>query len=362
MDKVRIDGSVLSKQIASGISSYLINIYSYFKKLEQAYGIQTSATVLNALPEHNMLYRDSSLREGDFETVSTIRFIFSLVFRADPKYRIYHSPYMHLPRRTTRHINLLTVHDLINFKTATGWRGRIRKYLLDITLARADYFICISQTTRAELLRYRPGIPADRIFVVSQGIDPLFLENDLVPPPAAIAGKPYLLYVGQRGGYKNFASLITLFSRPGIRERFNLVCVGGGRFTAAEQQRLTQQGLGDTVVHTGYLTNHQLRGVYQHARALLYASQEEGFGLPILEAMACLCPVVTGNFSSMKEVGSTHAILVDDYSADSLQQGIDLALGLSAAQKQNAKHYAQNFTWEETAKKTLAVYKAILAS
>jgi glycosyltransferase involved in cell wall biosynthesis len=362
MKTILIDGSVLSRQIASGISNYLINIYEYFKRYEDHYNILTRTVTPGKIPYENIFLKSSGLsKEEEFSCISYPEFIGQMIFGTGADCDLYHSPYMFLPPRRASRKNVLTVHDLINIKNSDGLNGQIRKQLLKKAIDRADYFICISLATKAELLALFPNIHERQIFVIFQGIDKSFFAVGDSRSPDTSKKKPYLLYVGQRSGYKNFNAVINLMSATSISDKMDLLCVGGGTFSDAEKKQFEQAGVSNAVHHAGYIDINALRDVYTNAVALIYPSLEEGFGLPIIEAMACSCPVVTGNFSSMKEIAGSHGILVSDYSVGSLNEGIQKALTLSTDQKKSAKEYASNFTWEKTALETLQAYVSILS-
>ena len=139
-----------------------------------------------------------------------------------------------------------------------------------------------------------------------------------------------------------------------------ILCVGGGPFTAAEQAFIDSNNLNEQIIHAGFITTRQLKTFYSRAFALVYTSFAEGFGLPILESMASECPVICGNFSSMQEVAGGNAILVEDFSPDSLDTALQRVKVFSSSQREKARDHARQFTWEKTAHNTLALYKSFL--
>jgi glycosyltransferase involved in cell wall biosynthesis len=354
---IYLDGSILSRQVASGISNYVINIFKHFKQNERQTGINGRLILLNKLPTSNRHFVEAGLPPTDLMVLNSREFFGKMIFGNGFTNSIFHSPYMFLPPKRKRRINLLTVHDLINLERKFSFRHKFRENLLRLAIRRADYFICISNATRERLQQHFPHVALERIFVVYQGIGPEFSRptNSVILPKS----KPYFLYVGLRSEYKNFECLIDFFRHTRWKNDFDIICVGGGAFTKTENSKLDENGLRTTIRHAGYVSNAELISLYASATALLYTSLQEGFGIPIIEAMATGCPVICGNFSSMKEVAGTHAILVNDFSPDSLHEAVNKAISHGAPEKEKARLYAQSFTWEKTALETLTVYQKL---
>jgi glycosyltransferase involved in cell wall biosynthesis len=313
------------------------------------------------IPKENIFFANSGLAAHAFDFITKAEFFRQLVFSTSSDFDLYHSPYMFLPPMQKNRPNVVTVHDLINIKYHQGISGTLRRQLLINTLNRADYYICISNSTRNELLNLFPAIESDRIFVIHQGIDSdFFLRKSTESLQANFENSPYLFYVGQRGGYKNFNALVDFLASSKRTKQMSLICAGGGAFSPEEKKILQQKGLVQRVSHSGYVSMSGLQQLYRNAVALLYPSLEEGFGLPILEAMACNCPVITGNFSSMKEVAGQHAILLSDYSVDAIEAGVEQAQKITSLELSDARTYSENFTWEKTATATLDAYATII--
>jgi len=127
-------------------------------------------------------------------------------------------------------------------------------------------------------------------------------------------------------------------------------------------QRIEALGLQDSVRCVGYLSEEALRVTYRMAEALVFCSLSEGFGLPLLEAMASGLPIVTSNVGATGEVAAGSAVLVDPYSVDSIAEGLWTVLSSDSLRRQlitKGLERAQAFTWEATARKTLDVYRAV---
>ncbi|HYF69907.1 MAG TPA: glycosyltransferase family 1 protein [Ohtaekwangia sp.] len=360
MKTILLEGSVLSKQVANGISNYLSNLVLYSSQPEPALNFNTRVMVRNGY-DKNIFIKELRLPKSKFLLVSERDFFNSLIFgRLSESVDLFHSPYMFLPPKGSKRFNLLTVHDLINLENPFNLRNKSREIMLRMAISRADHFICISNSTKQKLKEHFPRLSEEQLHTIYQGIDGLFLSS-LEGEAAEIAlGEPYLLYVGQRSGYKNFNSLLRFLALTSWKSKLNVLCVGGGNFTLKESQDIESYKLKNVVKHVGYTTNLQLKYLYENAFALAYTSLHEGFGLPIIEAMACGCAVLCGNFSSMKEVSSNHAILMNDFSVESFENALAGVTEFTQKRKSEARVYAQQFTWEKTSNNTIKLYGDLL--
>jgi glycosyltransferase involved in cell wall biosynthesis len=258
---------------------------------------------------------------------------------------------------------VVTVFDMIHELAAAGFRA-------DDTTARdkrlavrnADHVLCISHSTANDLVRLL-DVPREKVSVTHLGYSAVFRQQAASaresPPP-----RPYLLYVGQRGGYKNFATALAAYAdSPMLREGFDLVAFGGPPFSADELSAISALALRpDRVVRrTG--PDQELAIAYRHASALIYPSRYEGFGIPPLEAMACGCPVVSANTSSLPEVVGTAALLFDPSDQDALRRAMETAVAdgaLRARLVADGLRQVQHFSWDRCARETAAVYRSLL--
>jgi len=224
----------------------------------------------------------------------------------------------------------------------------------------ADAVICISHHTRKELLDLLPVDPA-KVFVTHLGFTPLRAPTGF-SPPSMLVESPYLLYVGNRGGYKNFEALLKAYgSCRALAKDHGLVCLGGGRFTPDEERLIASLGVRDRVMQS-QADDALLAYAYAHARAFVYPSIYEGFGIPPLEAMSCGCPVICGSNSSLAEVVGDAAYLVDPSDEGSLAKGLEAVAGSEAVRERLVRagsERAAKFSWDTCAEETLAVYRAV---
>jgi len=254
-----------------------------------------------------------------------------------------------------------TVHDL-------GWQVHPELYprklrlmygaLFPWVLRRANRIIAVSRYTADDLIR-RAGVAASRIEVVHHGIDPAFSGPAEGVVPAD--DPPYLLAVGGISPRKNTRRLIQAFARwrarGGHRSAYRLRITG----TSLDASAGSGPDLPAGVSLLGYVDKAELRRLYSGAAAFLYPSIYEGFGLPIIEAMACGAPVLTSTTASAPEVAGGAAILVDPVSAESIEAGLERVTDRGEAQRLRAlgRERARHFHWSAAASRTAEIYREL---
>jgi glycosyltransferase involved in cell wall biosynthesis len=179
--------------------------------------------------------------------------------------------------------------------------------------------------------------------------------------------QPYLLYIGGINARKNIARLLQGFAQVHTRHPQLRLVIGGKRQwqTSEIDAVFRQLDLGEAVHWTGYVRDEDLPALYSGAAAFLFPSLYEGFGLPVLEAMACGTPVITSNVSSLPEVAGDDAILVDPYDVGAIAAAIDRVFeqpDLAARLREQGLMRARQFTWERAGRQTVAVYESVLSA
>ncbi len=290
-----------------------------------------------------------------------------------------HLPNHHLGRygNFLRVPYIITVHDLIRYLDMDGEETFIRspnrrdRHYLNLDykgIRKATRIIAVSQSTKDDLIHYI-GIPDERISVVYEGIDHSLFQ----PVSHRIYNCPYILFVGSEHPRKNFASLLKAFSRLKSEPRFKelkLVKVGsaGGQeadFRGKTMETVKALELVNEVIFTDFVPEADLPAYYSGAKVFVLPSLYEGFGFPVLEAMACACPVITSNNSSLPEVTGEAGIMVDPYDTDSLAQAMRQVLTnseLSDNMIRKGLEHSKRFSWGKAAEQTLEVYEKVGAS
>lgn len=262
---------------------------------------------------------------------------------------------------------IVTVHDVVRSCFGFAKETIREKVLLKLDrkhIRRASHIIAISHSTRNDLIRYLK-IPSDRISVVYIGVD----HNIFKPYDVKLLDKPYILYVGSERPRKNLGRLFAAFAK--LKDEFpelKLVKIGApGRsekFRSDVMRQLASLGITRDTIFVDHVSELELAHYYSSATLLAYPSLYEGFGLPPLEAMACGCPVVTSNTSSLPEVVGEAGIMVDPYDTDSLAQAMRRVLTdtrLRDDMVRKGLEQAKKFSWEDTARQTQEVYNKVLA-
>ena len=264
---------------------------------------------------------------------------------------------------------VVTVHDVIAARLARNHVGLAavmrRRHLRAVTAARS--LICSSEHTRREFLSLYQ-YPPDRCAVVHLGVAPVFSGGDRASARAALGlapDRPVLLHVGSEERRKNVETLLAALPRLARRRPdVLLVRVGGG--SARSRRLIARHGLAARVRYCSGLPETDLVRWYRAADAFVFPSLYEGFGLPVLEALACGCPVVAGNATSLPEIVGDAALLVDDpLDPDALAGAIERVLddaALAAALRAAGPRRAAGFTWRRVAAETLAVYRRALGA
>ena len=228
-------------------------------------------------------------------------------------------------------------------------------------IRRADHVICISHNTRNDLLTL-VNVDPGKVSVVHLGSS---LRNgasaDRVAPTD---GRPYLLYVGDRNGYKNFSGLLAAVAESTVlRRETRIIAFGGGPITEEERAAMRELKLPQELVTQLEGSDAVLRTCYLGALALVYPSLYEGFGIPVLEAMSLDCPVICANASSLPEVAGDAAELFDVHDPGSLAVAIERVV-LSEARRDELKARGRArstmFSWDRCAAETHAVYRRVL--
>ncbi len=263
---------------------------------------------------------------------------------------------------------VVTIHDLgyLHFPEA---HTRAQRLQLRLTTAWsthiADAVIAISQTTMDDLVRLA-HVPAKKIAVVHHGVSSRFVPTQRIDTPAThslmqqIGQNPYFLYVGTIQPRKNLVRLIEAFALATQNDpHWRLVIVGKqGWLSGPIVQRAAEFGLTERVLFTGYLPDANIPMLLAGATAFVFPSLYEGFGLPVLEAMAAGIPVLTSNSSSLPEVAGDAALLVDPQETQAIAAGLTRLAqeaDLRAELRTRGLAQAALFTWDRCAEQTLRV-------
>ncbi|MBN2005389.1 MAG: glycosyltransferase family 4 protein [Anaerolineae bacterium] len=264
---------------------------------------------------------------------------------------------------------VITVHDLSFLRYPHFFRRGNRTYLSALTkpaCRRAAALIAGSEFIAHEITSLL-GVPRERIHVIYHGIDPFFhpLPAGEVATFRKKAGLPerFILYVGTLEPRKNLRRLVRAFAKLPMHD-VHLIMAGGKGWLYqeifAEVERL---GLQDRVHFPGYVAAETLNLWYNAAEASAYLSLYEGFGFPVLEALACGVPTLASATASLREAAGDGALLAPPEDEDAIAEGLLRLLSdadLRADLQQRGLHHAQQFSWEKTAHQTTTVYRKVI--
>lgn len=278
-----------------------------------------------------------------------------------------------LPPTLPKTRTLLTVHDLSFVRVPEAASPRLRAYLNAVvprSVARADHILADSAATRDDLIALY-GTAVDKITVLLSGVEARFQPiSDQALLRAAqskygIPARPYILAVGTVQPRKNYARLIAALAQ--VRKRgieADLVVAGGrGWLEDPIYAAIDAHQLRDHVHFIGFADDADLPTLYSGASAVAVPSLYEGFGLPVLEAMACGVPVLTSNLSSLPEVAGDAALLVDPLDTEAIAAALMRLLSDSALRAEliaRGLKRAAGFTWESAAAQLAQVYAQML--
>lgn len=273
---------------------------------------------------------------------------------------VFHSSYFRV-MQNPKVANVTTIHDLTYHICRHGLPKAVHLHQEEHALRHSRAVVCISQSTKRDLLRLYPSVREENVRVIYNGVSPLFHVSDEKNITDFESGG-YLLFVGAREAeYKNFVMAVEIARRM----KMPLVMVGAP--LKKEEHEILQDELGENHYQIfSHISSEQLNVLYNHAFALLYPSAYEGFGLPILEAQKADCVAVVQGVSSLPEVAGDGAIVVPpsnslrlaDEITDALLQlknGTIDATALRRAGQENAKH----FTWDAMYNQLYQLYNEI---
>ena len=242
-------------------------------------------------------------------------------------------------------INITTVHDFTYEYYRKGLPKKLHCWQKYQALRHSQYIICISENTKRDLLKFVPDIEEDKIRIIYNGVSDDYCVLDHSESSSVIPfgrGK-YVVFVGNRIGYKNFDFLKEMIAKS----NYNLVIVGSplSDEEVCDLERFVPR---ERYVCTGFLPNKDLNTLYNHAAALVYPSAYEGFGIPVLEAQKAGCPVIAYNSSSIPEVIGETPLLMNELTEKELLDKLSLLSNdeLMKKVREDGLKNAARFSWD----------------
>jgi len=248
---------------------------------------------------------------------------------------------------------IFTIHDLIHIHCPESSRPHVQLYYATVmkrACRRAARILTVSEFTRKEIIDWS-GVPLEKVMNVGNGVEPTYRPvGDSYGLPF-----PYLLAVSNRKLHKNERRIVEAFAKANLDPRLHLALTGQPSLELAEW--IEKQGVTGRVEFLGAVPEEMLPSVYRGAEALIFPSLYEGFGLPIVEAMACGTPVVTSNVTAMPETAGDAALLVNPRSVEQITKAVEQVVGdrpLRQELKERGIARAAQFSWNVTIAKVVA--------
>ena len=255
---------------------------------------------------------------------------------------------------------VITIHDMIHEKFPYFFKKpELTQKIKSDATKRADKIICVSENTKKDLIEIL-NVNPNKISVIHHGYPKIKLNRQNCTP---VMIRPYILFVGDRNGYKNFYRLLAAFCYATLSNDFTLVCFGGGKFTQNELGEIRLLGLRDENIKYISGDDDKLANLYIFASAFVYPSIYEGFGMPILEAMSYRCPVICSNTSSFPEVAGNAVEYFDPYDVENIMHVLNKILFSSKEKELKIIAGLENltkFSWDKCATTTAEIYLEII--
>jgi len=311
-----------------------------------------------------------SLKEHTNATIFEWDKNFTLPHDTDIVHHPYFDPFLLTLPLSRKYPTVVTVHDLIPIRYAKyfpkGIKGQLKWQIQKNSLLKAEGIITDSETSKKDIVELL-GYPEEKIFVVFLAPSPIFAEQSLqevnrVKKKYGLSNT-FLLYVGDVNWNKNIPRLIVALKSVDVE----LVLVGKAFLnnelveTREINSLIQSSGCESRVKKLGFVPEVDLPGIYTAAQTYIQPSIAEGFGLPVLEAMACGTPCVVSSKTSVAEIAGP-SLLIDPFNELDMREGILKALAIDkSVMKQKNKMWASTFTWAKTATQTMAAYEHVIA-
>jgi len=365
--KILYDHQIFTTQKYGGISRYFYELIREFHKIENI------ATKVPLLVSNNHYISDKKFVKfieffpdkyfrGKYRLFNFINKPNTILALRKQNFAIFHPTYYdpYFLNYIGNKPFVLTVYDMIHEKfsemfASTDKTTQYKRLLVK----KASKVIAISESTKKDLMELF-GTDESKIEVV-------YLGNSMFPKLDTHLSfdipKKYILFVGSRGGYKNFERFIKSVSEILHQDReLFVVCAGGGKFTSGEIQLFSHLDIIGQISQYD-LNDDSLAHFYKNALTFVFPSLYEGFGIPILESFACGCPLLCSDTSSLPEIAGEGACYFDPYSEESIQNAVLKVLGDAHLRNDLIlKGYdrLKKFSWHQTAEQTKKIYESIL--
>ncbi|PZO35887.1 MAG: mannosyltransferase [Pseudanabaena frigida] len=355
--------SLLLKQ-STGISVYAQNLFPHLKFLNPILLTSQEYSGFNCYKVPNNLTPAQGTK-GHLNRLLWTQFQLPQIYK-NLKSSLLFSPIPEAPL-WSKCRNVVMVHDFIplRFPKRFSPLTPYHQYYVPQVLSQSEHIICNSQSTARDIVKFC-NIPAYKITPILLAYDSKHFQPSIEKEPISRShNPPYFLYIGRHDPYKNISRLISAFADIPSNHEYELWLAGPSddRYTPSLKKQVQELGIANQVKFLDYVSYDDLPKIISGAIALVFVSLWEGFGLPVIEAMACGTPVITSNLASMPEVAGDAAILVDPYKVEEISdamQAIANDAGLRSHLSELSLARASQFSWEKTGRATLEVLQRFL--
>lgn len=365
--KILYDHEVFTMQKYGGVSRYFYEIISRICRFEDAnvnlfLGINDSGYNFKSLSNYFTYFQSIKIPSlyKFYILLSWINNIKLKQLYNTRDFNLLHKTYYSPVGLDFKGKKIVTVHDM-TYEVYPSFfsEGDLTSSIKRNCVENADGIICVSKSTQNDLIDIF-NVNKEKTCVIYHGNS---LRLKIVGK--RIIKEPYILFVGQRGGYKNFNLLLTAYANyEKFNKNFKLVCFGGGAFNKSELLYIREKNLEDNVLYTSG-SDKKLGNLYKYASVLVYPSFYEGFGFPPIEAMYYGCPIIASEYSSIPEVVGNAGLFFNPYYIEDLIFKLELILSDAELREKiinNGFIQERNFDWNKAALSTFSFYKKIVGN
>ena len=367
---VLLEGRIFEEQPLGGISRIYHEILPRICRMNEqiSFSILTSGHLLQSLPEHSQIASNPSRLPVDrllrpksifWQLQDYLRAKLQISSIRSDGNNIWHATYFQLPH-WWEGPKVTAVYDLTYEKYPQffnmGYDNILRERKKRAVLA-ADKVICISESVRADAIEIY-DLPPQRVAAIPLACGNTFrkMSEEEIPSHFHV-NQPFILYVGSRHPYKNFKTLLSAYAAWPRQPEIKLLVVGNP-WSEEELKQITAAGLQSNIICRSGILDEELCAFYNQALAFVYPSLSEGFGIPLLEAMACGCPIVASRIPTSLEIARDVPYYFDPLNKDELIAALDAAC--YSEEIKSRDDILANYSWDRTARETLKVYKELI--
>lgn len=349
------------REAPRGVGHYLLNILNRFNCVDDTFFLYSPGPIIFQPKKDNFIIRQGRSMPGTLWFEIKGRNLIN-----SDRLDSFWSPCDIMPSRLSKNIyQVLSIHDLTHIfypQTMANYNRLIHRIFFTSSMRNANHIITMSEHTKKSIVEHFNIVPT-KISVIYEGVDEKFKPLDKMEAKKILQRysieRPYLLSVGTLEPKKNYTRLLKAYNA--VKTDLDLIIVGKKGWKADDIfKTIASLGIKERVKILGYVQNDDLPYLYNGAEVFVFPSLYEGFGLPLLEAMACGTPVICSNTSSLAEISGDAAIKFNPESVDEIVNQLQRVIDDNDLKRRLTKlglARAKEFSWDKTAKQTLAILK-----